>query len=160
MSEIFRVTFFGHRNFCQSDKYEEQVQKLLREIVSTHEYVEFLVGNNGGFDSFISGQIRKMKKDFSAKNYSHILVLPYINNSASNSEYDFERLYDETEVSNRTIGVYSKYAIPERNKDMIERCDLAIFYVVAHFGGAYKAYIHALKKEKIIINLAEVTNGL
>lgn len=46
--EIYTVSFFGHRKNTDSIEVEKQVDNLVRELLRTKEYVEFLVGRNGG----------------------------------------------------------------------------------------------------------------
>ncbi len=42
--EIYRVSFIGHREIPHSREVEERLDELIRELVRTKEYVEFLSG--------------------------------------------------------------------------------------------------------------------
>ena len=48
-----------------------------------------------------------------------------------------------------------RYAILKRNEYMIERADVVIAFVNRNFGGAYKSYDYAKRKNKKIYNLAK-----
>ncbi len=43
MLNIFRVSFFGHRDFYEHNKCEKILNKILEEILESKEYVEFFV---------------------------------------------------------------------------------------------------------------------
>ena len=47
---VFTVSFFGHRRLGDSLTTEKELQKVIRELLTTKEYVEFLVGRDGEFD--------------------------------------------------------------------------------------------------------------
>ena len=75
--EIYTVSFFGHRKITDSIEIEKRLDKLVRELIRTKEYVEFLVGRNGDFDTLVSSVIRRAIAELDYGNASHILVLPY-----------------------------------------------------------------------------------
>ena len=56
---ICTVSFFGHRQIDDVFKIEKQLEALIRELLLTKEYVEFLVGRDGEFDQLVSSTIRK-----------------------------------------------------------------------------------------------------
>ena len=43
---VFTVSFFGHRHIDEPLAIEEQLEKIIREIISTKDYVEFLIGRD------------------------------------------------------------------------------------------------------------------
>ena len=150
----YTVSFFGHRDFVYTKFYEEKIQKLLKQMLSEHEYVEFLVGRNGEFDSFISSNIRMVKKEYYSENSAHVLVLAYPVAEFVNNEESFYEYYDEIEISTDASQAYFKEAIKIRNREMIDRSDMVIVYVENNAGGAYEALEYALKNGKKIVNLA------
>ncbi len=152
----YTVSFFGHRDFVYTKFYEEKIQKLLKQILSEHEYVEFLVGRNGEFDSFISSNIRTVKMEYCANNSAHVLVLPYPIAEFINNEEDFYKYYDEIEVNLKSSQSHFKGAIKIRNREMIDRSDLVIVYVENNTGGAYEAFNYSLKTGRKIVNLFNV----
>lgn len=49
--DIYRVSFIGHREVDDFFFVEDQIDSVVRELISTKEYVEFYVGRNGEFDT-------------------------------------------------------------------------------------------------------------
>ncbi len=47
---LFAVSFFGHREVDDPFVIEQQLEAIIRELLHTKEYVEFLVGRDGEFD--------------------------------------------------------------------------------------------------------------
>ena len=47
MLDVYTVSFFGHRELPNMFAIEDKLLSILREIINTHEYVEFLVGRDG-----------------------------------------------------------------------------------------------------------------
>ena len=58
MLDIFTVTFFGHRTLPNMFALEDKLLAILREIINTHEYVEFLVGRDGDFDQLAASTVK------------------------------------------------------------------------------------------------------
>lgn len=58
---LFAVSFFGHREVDDPFVIEQQLEAIIRELLHTKEYVEFLVGQDGEFDQLtaISGKTIK-----------------------------------------------------------------------------------------------------
>lgn len=148
MLNVKTVAFFGHSKIYRD--IDEELDQLLRELISKNEYVEFLVGRNGDFDRFVSSAIRRLKKEGRDENFSHILVLQYMTAEFRDSKETFYQYYDEIEVND---SVHPKRAILDRNKKMIDRADFVVFYIEHFHGGAYQSIRYAQKSEKEIINL-------
>lgn len=74
--DICRVSFIGHREVDDFFFVEDQVDSIVRELISTKEYVEFYVGRNGEFDTFVASAIKRAKRDLGELNSSLILVIP------------------------------------------------------------------------------------
>lgn len=152
--EIYTVSLFGHRELSNSIEIEKQLYKLVRELICEKEYVEFLVGRNGEFDTLSSSVIRRVMRDNDYGNAAHTLVLPYqtvehMSNSDSLKEY-----YSNVEVCEQSGAAHFKAAIQIRNRAMIDRSELVICYVDHKSGGAYKALRYAEKHGKTVINLS------
>ena len=149
------VSFFGHRDFSEHDKVEPLLLNMLKDIVSKNEYVEFLVGNNGEFDNFVSSVIRNVKNNYIGSNSDHILCLAYDVKKVEDmrlyaNNYDDYRFYCDRNV-------HFKAALTRRNEDMILESHLVIFYVTKKSGGAYKALEFAKKNFVNTVNLADLT---
>lgn len=152
---IFTVSFFGHRELSDPFAIEERLEQLLRQIIQTNDYVDFLVGRDGEFDQLVSSTIRRCKEKYGSGNVSHILVLPYERAEYRDNRESFEQYYDEVEICYESSQAHPKAAIFERNKQMVLRADLIICDIEHSYSGAYKAVKYAESLGKRIINLAE-----
>ena len=154
MLEVFTVTFFGHREVDHFREIEQALENLIQQLILEHEYVEFLIGRNGEFDQLVSSVVHRVRKRLDYKNCSLILVLPYMTAEFRNNESSFLEYYDEVEVSQTASSGHFKAAMQTRNKEMVDRADLVVFYVERASGGAYQTLTYAQKKEKSYINIA------
>lgn len=152
--DIYTVSFFGHRELCDFFEVEKSLDKLVRELIHTKEYVEFLVGRNGEFDTLVSSVIRKTMRENNYGNALHTLVLPYQTTEYVSNSDSFNDYYSNVEVCEQSAAAHFKSSIQIRNQAMIDRSDLVIFYVQRKSGGAYKALRYAEKQDKTVINLA------
>ena len=149
----FTVSFFGHRDFSDHYFYENKLIEIIKELIRTKEYVEFLVGRNGEFDIFATSCVRKAKQELFGGNSSLILYLPYSSAEYENNREYFDSFYDEIYVCEKASRAHYKAAIQIRNKEMIERSDIIVCYIKNKSGGAYKTIQYATKIKKDIINL-------
>ena len=154
MLNIFTVAFFGHRYVDDILKVERLLEKQIREIIDENEYVEFLVGRNGGFDQCASSTVLRVRKIHRDDNSALVLVLPYPSAEYINNEKSFHDYYDDVEISYAASIAHPKSAILIRNREMIDRADLVICYVERARGGAWRAAEYAAKRGKKVINLA------
>lgn len=154
MLNIYTVSFFGHRELTHFVDIQEQLEKLIRQLLEKKEYVEFLVGRNGAFDSLVSSVIRMVKREYRDDNSCHILVLPYYTKEYSYNISYFEKFFDEVEICKESENAFFKSAIQIRNKNMVDRSDLTVFYIEKESGGAYSTYKYAQKHKKEIIKIS------
>ncbi|MBR1382599.1 MAG: hypothetical protein IJ555_02120 [Ruminococcus sp.] len=152
--DIYTVSFFGHRELPNMFALEDKLMSILREIINTHEYVEFLVGSDGDFDQLCSSCVRRAIADYATGNASLILVLPYERADYRNNKESFEQYYDEVQICYEASQAHPKGAIFERNKQMADRSDLVIC-AVERDGGAARAVKFAVQQGKKVINLLE-----
>ena len=154
MLYIYTVTFFGHRTLPSMFALEDKLMTILREIINTHEYVEFLVGRDGDFDQLVSSTVKAAIRDYAYGNASLILVLPYERAEYRDNKESFEEYYDEVQICYESSQAHPKAAIFERNKSMVDRSDLVIC-AIEHSGGAAKAVRYAEQQGKKTVNLLE-----
>lgn len=74
--EIYTVSFFGHRLVERASGIQVRLEKLLHDLITQKEYVEFLIGRDGEFDLLAASSIRRAVKQYGCGNTSIILVLP------------------------------------------------------------------------------------
>lgn len=150
MMDIYTVSFFGHRRIYNPIRIEKQLEELVRELLLTKKYVEFLVGKDGEFDILVASVIRRCKRLYRDDNSSLVLVLPYMRADFRDNEESYREYFDEIEVFS---GSHYKSAFQERNRALVDRSDLIIFAVNKTEGGAYSTMKYADVNEKEIINL-------
>lgn len=155
MLDIYTVSFFGHRDVRNMFVIEERLQPILRELINTKEYVEFLVGRDGEFDQIVSSAVRKAIENYGYDNTAHILVLPYERSDYRDNKESFEKYYDEVQICGDAANAYPKAAIGIRNRDMVDRSDMVVCYIERENGGAYNAFKYAKQQGKKIVNLYE-----
>lgn len=155
---VFTVSFFGHRHIGEPLIIEEQLERIIKDIISTKEYAEFLIGRDGEFDQLVSSTVRRCKKTFRDDNSALVLVLPYMTAEYRNNTKSFNEYYDAVEICSESSDKHFKSAHQVRNRTMVERSDLVVFCVEHNYGGAYTTMSYAMKKEVNYINLCDV-NG-
>ena len=134
-------TFFGHRD---TPKEKEPILKsTLKDLIVNKDVNVFYVGNNGKFDSMVCTVLTELSSVYPIKYY---IVLSYVPKQ-------------KTENSERTIlpeGIETvplRFAIPYRNKWMIEQSDYVVTCVSRSWGGAAQFKELAEKKGKTVINI-------
>ena len=150
--DTFTVSFFGHRYIDNPLALDTALDNLIGTLLRSKEYVEFLVGRNGDFDQLVSSSIRRCKRKVCDNNSAHVWVLPYVTSDFQNNEEAYRAYYDEIEVFN-SAGIHYKSAYQARNRSMIDRSDLVVFFVTRKNGGAYQALQYALQRGKTCLNL-------
>ena len=71
-TNIYTVSFFGHRELSDPFTVEDRLEQLLRQLIQTNEYVDFLVGRDGEFDQLVSSTIRRCKEKYGCGNVPRI----------------------------------------------------------------------------------------
>lgn len=150
MLQVYTVSFFGHRRLEGSLDIDRKLETLVRDLLYSHEYLEFLVGRDGDYDLLVASVIHRCKRQYRADNSSLVWVLPYLTADYRDNEESYRSYYDEIEVFS---GSHYKAAFQERNRAMIDRCDLAVFAVNKPKGGAYSTMKYAAANGINCINI-------
>ncbi len=156
MLDIYTVSFFGHRQVDNYFALESRLEEIVENLMRSKEYVEFLVGKNGEFDTLVASVIKRVQKKRGSENSSLSLVLPYKTSDISKDRDFLEAFYDSVEICRESESAHFKAAIQIRNRNMVSRSNLVIFYVSKKSGGAYQTYEWAQKSNKNIINLDKI----
>ena len=151
---IFTVSFFGHRMIDRPFLIEQRLENLIRRLINTKEYVDFIVGRSGDFDQYASSALLLVRKAVGDHNSSLTLVLPYPTAEYLNNQEQFEDYYSYVEVSDAASAAHHKAAYQIRNREMVDRSDLVVCYVERESGGAWQTVKYALEQGKTVINLA------
>lgn len=137
-------TFIGHRNTPQ--RIEPFLEAVLIDLITVKNVKNFYVGTHGNFDFLVQKILKKLSVRFPEINYS--IVFAYIPERKKNyCDYSHTVYPEDIEKTPK------KYAIIERNKWMIKRCDYLVCYIEHQFSNAYYFKQYAERKEKKIINL-------
>jgi len=152
----YTVSFFGHRYIDNPFPIEDALEKLIGSLLRSKEYVEFLVGRNGDFDQLVSSAVRKCQREIRDNNSAHVWVLPYLTADFRDYEEDYRAYYDEIEIFN-SVDKHYKAAFQARNRDMVDRSNLIVFFAERNKGGAYQTMHYAIQQGKQYINLADRT---
>ena len=156
MMSIYTVSFFGHREIDRPSEIENRLDKYLYDIITQKEYVEFLIGRDGGFDLLASSVIKRAIRTYGCGNTHFTLILPYMKANYRDNEKHYLDYYDDVEICSESAKAYYKSAIQIRNRNMVDRSDLIICCIQRKSSGAYRTVQYAEKKGKNIINLAEI----
>lgn len=152
--EIYTVSFFGHRTVENFQRAEIEVDSIIQTLLREKEYVDFLVGRNGDFDQIVSSAIHRAKRMVRSDNSSLVWVMPYpMIEYERNADY-YNDYYDSVEVCDYSQSVHYKSAYQKRNRSMVDRSDLALFWIEHPYGGAYQTYRYAKKKEVRCLNIS------
>ena len=146
------ITFFGHSNYVKNPKHEEIILDHLESVVGDRA-VDFYLGGYGNFDSFALSCAKKFQQ--SHPNAKIYFVTPYITESyEKNRLKNCSLLYDGI-IYPPLENAPPKYAISHRNKWMVDKADLVIFFVTRSYGGAYRAIAHARATAKNLLELSK-----
>ena len=133
------------------------MEALVHALLLEKKYVEFLVGRDGDFDQIVSSAVKRQKRLVRDDNSSLSWILPYPTAELCDNMEIVEAYYDEREICGSVAGSHPKGAFHIRNRQMVKRSDLVVFYVNHTGGGAYQTMRYAQKK-KNILNLAQKGN--
>lgn len=156
MLDIYTVTFIGHRYIDHFSFVEEKVEELVRNLIQTKEYVDFLVGRDGEFDQIVSSTVLRVKRNVFDANSTLTWVLPYETADYRDNMDSYHEYYDEVEICSESAAGHFKGAIQKRNRHMVDRADLLICFVEKEEGGAYQTMQYAIKNGKKIINIFDM----
>lgn len=155
--KIFTVCFFGHRQVDDYKNVDQSVYDIVCRLIKEKEYVDFFVGREGDFDQIVSSAVIRAKKNIFDGNSSLIWVQPYLKADYRDYPEDYESYYDFVEICSESEIVHPKAAIQTRNRNMIDRSDLCVFYVSKEHGGAWQTLQFAKQQKKEIINITQET---
>lgn len=153
--DIYTVSFFGHREVEGAAEIESRLERLLHDLITRKQYVEFLVGRDGEFDLLVALAIRRAVKQYGYGNTSLILVLPYMKAEYRDNEQNYLSYYDEAEICSESSDAHYKSAIQVRNRSMVDRSDLVVCCIQHKSGGTYRTMQYAKKQGKQVRNLAD-----
>lgn len=151
----YTVCLFGHRQIENVIEVETALRNVIEKILSDHEYVEFLLGREGEFDILAASVIKSLMRSRDTDNFSLTLVMPYIRADFEKNQSEYEAYYDSVELCEESAAAHPKAAIQIRNRLLVDRSDLCVFYVTHPSGGAYQTMKYAESINRNILRIPE-----
>lgn len=136
-------TFFGHKDTPK--EIEPTLRSTLIELIENKNVSVFYVGNNGNFDTMVRCQLEDLSQTYPI---TYSVVLAYLPTEKNKYDNLTNTIYPEGLET-----VPKRFAIPWRNKWMIQQSDVVVTYVTRNFGGAAQFKALAERLNKHIINL-------
>ena len=137
-------TFFGHRDCPETIK--PKIREAVIDLIENHGVPMFYVGNQGNFDRLVRSVLKEVTTAYPGVGYT--VILAYMP-SAKTRVDDFS----DTMLPDGIEKIPKRFAIPWRNKWMIDRADYVLTYVTRPFGGAAQFSALAKSKGKIIYGI-------
>lgn len=131
-----KCCFVGHRD---AFGIEDLVYAAIRRLIN-NGITDFYSGGMGNFDKMCESAVRHAG--------GTLTFVPY--NESQVKEND--KLWYDNIVCPFGKKTYSIYDIPNRNKWVVDNCDVVLCYVYK-MGGAMKTLDYAVRERKIIVNL-------
>ena len=147
-----KVGFLGHREMYDSLAKERILTRVIEELASSNDSVEFLVGRSGDFDELAAIVVRTLRREMGGAGMFLTLVLPYV---VANIEC-YEKYYDDIVIPEEVAFIHPKQAYVRRNEWIVEHSDILIVNVERNSGGAYRAMRYAERLGKKIINISSI----
>lgn len=119
--KVFTASFFGYSQIDNVLVIEQRLEAIIRELLISKEYVEFLIGRDGEYDQLVASAVRRCKR--AVRDDNSALVLPYVTAECRNNEQSFHEYYDEVEICIEAAEHNFKSAHQIRNSFMVDRSD-------------------------------------
>ena len=137
-------TFFGHRDCPETIK--PKIRTAVIDLIENHGVTMFYVGNQGNFDRLVRSVLKEVTTAYPEVGYA--VVLAYMPSTKKRAD-DFS----DTLLPDGIEKVPKRFAIPWRNKWMIEHADYVLTYVTRPYGGSAKFKGIAVQMGKRICEL-------
>ncbi|MBQ7779139.1 MAG: hypothetical protein IJ404_01470 [Clostridia bacterium] len=144
---MITCTFFGHRDAPWEIK--EQVKDAVIDLTTKHGVNTFFVGDSGAFDRIVKSVLTELMPLYNFDLQVILSRIPTVNDS---ERYNDGTMYVVPEGIETAL---PRFRIDFRNKYMLNASDYVIAYVEREYGGAFKYYKMAKKRNLTVINLAE-----
>ena len=139
----------GHRvlpyNF---DK--ERLKKRLEQIVNIG-YDTFMVGMALGFDTECFKALEKIREKTPIKIIACIPCVSQADRFSKIQKAEYERMLDCADEKVYVSIEYDNYCMMKRNKYMVDRSSLVLYYLTRDYGGTKKTVDYAVKKGIMVL---------
>ena len=139
-------TFFGHRD-CPSS-IRPRLQETLVDLIKNHAVDMFYVGRQGAFDAMVRSVLKELILEYPHIRYAVVLErIPGKRNESNPCNHSDTMLPEGIE------DIPPRFAIPWRNKWMLERSDYVVTYITHSWGGAAQFAEIAKRRCQSCINI-------
>lgn len=139
-------TFFGHRDSPETIK--PKIRAAVIDLIENHGVTMFYVGNQGNFDRLVRSVLKEVTTAYPGVGYA--VVLAYMPSAKVANLYED---FSDTMLPEGIEKAPKRFAIPWRNKWMIEHADYVVTYVTRSCGGSAKFQGISIKMDKRIYDL-------
>lgn len=142
--------FTGHRNASGLDY--NLLDKVIYDLIKTGTK-KFISGMALGFDIAAAQSVLAYKKEY---DISLVACIPCGNQSARFKEKDkilYNSVLGKCDEVITLSSEYYKGCMQERDRFMVDNCDIVVCYLRRNFGGTFYTVNYARKKGKKIIEL-------
>ncbi len=152
------ICFTGHRELS-NDSFASigSILKQTIRVLIKHGAHRFLTGGALGFDTLAALCVLETKKDF--PDISLELILPCRNQTIRWSDAD-KAVYNEILIHADRIEYlhdsYTSTCMHDRNRRLVDECDLCVAYLEHSGGGTAYTVAYALKSDTEVINIADM----
>ncbi len=164
-------SFFGHRKIVLTDNLKQKVKDCIESLIAKYNVEKFLFGSKSNFNDFCHLALTELKEK-----YTNVKRVCYTCKSEGclleSKRQEYESFYlhfmnkeeylpgFEEEFEHKTKYEAGRASYVERNQAMIDDSDFCVFYYDKNYtpltqtnSGTKIAYLYAIKKKKIVINL-------
>lgn len=143
--------FIGHK--YTPSEIVHRLEAVIIDLIENHSCDTFYVGNNGTFDTMVATTLQNLQMIYSDIKYYIVLAyMPAINSTMHSHISNHKTIYP-CGLENVPL----RFAIPWRNKWMVQNSDIVVSYIEHSQGNSYKVAKYAKAKKKQIINLGEIS---
>lgn len=139
------ATFIGHNNCRELDM--DRLRQEIGELILKEDIHTFISGGTGYFDLCCARVLNDMRREYPF--IVSILVVPFPDFKVSDRS-----VYDYAMLPESVIGLQCDDAIEERSRYLVDNSSAAICYVKSTYGGVYRTYKYAQKKNIKLIDIA------
>ena len=114
-----------------------------------------MVGRDGDFDQIATSAVKKAQHSYAEHRCDITWVMPYEKAEYTKNAEDFEKYYDYIIVCPESDKAHPKQAIQVRNRWIVDKSDLTVFWVENNSGGAYMTMKYAEREKAGMVNLVD-----
>jgi uncharacterized phage-like protein YoqJ len=158
VNKMSAICFTGHRDISREAAYAipSCLKKLLRNLIANGART-FLAGGAMGFDTIAALCVLELKEEYPDIRLE--LILPCRDqtkmwNEPSKATYNY--ILEHADRVEYLHERYTQSCMHDRNRRLVELCDVCVAYCIHSGGGTAYTVAHALSKGKELINIAEL----